>query len=280
MNWGAIENVGDQSEYVDQCSKVLSDAIQTIGPLISSNHFRFFIEKFAGNFCPKCASLLTPAIDALSNPSHSRSRLASRLYANIFRCKRFNETGAQQLLLDIHALKTALLQVPSMGSLNAAPTSYTRLVTREIGKAESLLKVILSPSDGLGDTFRALLPEATLSEFRQVLELKGIKKAEQTALAEEFLQREGQSSEASHSTQATGSKPGEEANSGGPTSPGGPELNLRMTSHYVGSKQGNAQASNVAAPFEQARSGFKTAMRNLSMRFGADKEAGEKASQR
>ena len=77
-----------------------------------------------------------------------------RVYSNIFKCKRFNETGAQQMLLDVHALKTALLEVATLGSMSSTPTSFTRLVTTELGRAESLLKVILSPTEGLAETFR------------------------------------------------------------------------------------------------------------------------------
>lgn len=77
-----------------------------------------------------------------------------RIYNNIFKCKRFNETGAQQLLLDVHALKTALLEVPNLGTMTSTPTNFARRVSTEMGKAESLLKVILSPAEGLASTFR------------------------------------------------------------------------------------------------------------------------------
>ncbi|KAK0571310.1 hypothetical protein LWI29_013981 [Acer saccharum] len=39
--------------------------------------------------------------------------------------------------------------------------SYSKFVTREMGKVEALLKVILSPVDSVADTYRALLPKGT-----------------------------------------------------------------------------------------------------------------------
>jgi hypothetical protein len=71
---------------------------------------------------------------------------APRFHANIFRCKRISETGAQQMLLDTHAVKTLLLEVPSLGGQTSTPASYTKYVTREMSKAEHLLKVAINLS--------------------------------------------------------------------------------------------------------------------------------------
>ncbi|VAH82553.1 unnamed protein product [Triticum turgidum subsp. durum] len=64
--------------------------------------------------------------------------------------------------------------------------SYSKFVTREMSKAEALLKVILSPVDSVASTYRALLPEGTPLEFQRILELKGLKKADQQAILEDF----------------------------------------------------------------------------------------------
>jgi hypothetical protein len=85
-----------------------------------------------------------------------------------------------------------LLEMPTFGGvLAAAPGGYVKLVSREMGKAEALLKVILSPVEGLCDTFRALLPDSPTADFKTVLDLKGLKKSEQTALTEEWSRRAG-----------------------------------------------------------------------------------------
>jgi len=132
---------------------------------VRHDYFLFFCEKLAGSIAPGT-------------------------YGAVFRCKKFTDTGAQQLLLDVHALKTILCELPRAGVLGkdekppAVPSSYARMVGREMAKVESLVKVILSPTEGLGDTFRALVPGGSGGEFRKVCELKGMarKEAEATAV--------------------------------------------------------------------------------------------------
>ncbi|TYI70107.1 hypothetical protein E1A91_D08G198700v1 [Gossypium mustelinum] len=63
---------------------------------------------------------------------------------------------------------------------------YSKFVSREMSKAEALLKVILSPVDSVADTYRALLPEGTPMEFQRILELKGLKKSDQQSILDDF----------------------------------------------------------------------------------------------
>ncbi|MCL7024662.1 hypothetical protein MKW94_006961 [Papaver nudicaule] len=91
------------------------------------------------------------------------------------------------MLLDTQAVKTILLDIPSLGrTQKTSASSYSKFVSREMSKAEALLKVILSPVDSVGDTYRALLPEGTPSEFQRILELKGLKKADQQSILDDF----------------------------------------------------------------------------------------------
>ncbi|EFJ16271.1 hypothetical protein SELMODRAFT_421950 [Selaginella moellendorffii] len=162
--WGTIEGVGDQSEYVNGISSILSSSIPVISGLLSPLYFQFFLDKLAASFAP-------------------------RFYMNIYKCKRITETGAQQMLLDTQAVKTILLEVPALGGQTAAPASYTKYVTREIGKAEALLKVILSPIESIADTYHALLPEGSGADFQRLLDLKGLKKSDQQPLLDYFTKR-------------------------------------------------------------------------------------------
>ncbi|PNY10859.1 vacuolar sorting-associated protein 53, partial [Trifolium pratense] len=114
------------------------------------------------------------------------SSLGPRFYSNIFKCKQISETGAQQMLLDTQAVKTILLEIPSLGRQTSSAASYSKFVSREMSKAEALLKVILSPVDSVADTYRALLPEGTPMEFQRILELKGLKKADQQSILDDF----------------------------------------------------------------------------------------------
>ncbi|KDP42057.1 hypothetical protein JCGZ_03268 [Jatropha curcas] len=159
--WGTLESVGDQSEYVNGINMILTSSIPVLGSLLSPIHFQYFLDKLA-------------------------SSLGPRFYANIFKCKQISETGAQQMLLDTQAVKTILLEIPSLGRQTSTAASYSKFVSREMSKAEALLKVILSPVDSVADTYRALLPEGTPMEFQRILELKGLKKADQQSILDDF----------------------------------------------------------------------------------------------
>ncbi|KAJ4847023.1 Vacuolar protein sorting-associated protein 53 [Turnera subulata] len=159
--WGTLESVGDQSEYVNGINMILTSSIPVLGSLLSPVYFQYFLDKLA-------------------------SSLGPRFYANIFKCKQISETGAQQMLLDTQAVKTILLEIPSLGRQTSSAASYSKFVSREMSKAEALLKVILSPVDSVADTYRALLPEGTPMEFQRILELKGLKKADQQSILDDF----------------------------------------------------------------------------------------------
>ncbi|XP_028778233.1 vacuolar protein sorting-associated protein 53 A-like [Neltuma alba] len=159
--WGTLESVGDQSEYVNGINMILTTSIPVLGSLLSPVYFQFFLDKLA-------------------------SSLGPRFYSNIFKCRQISETGAQQMLLDTQAVKTILLEIPSLGRQTSGAASYSKFVSREMSKAEALLKVILSPVDSVADTYRALLPEGTPMEFQRILELKGLKKADQQTILDDF----------------------------------------------------------------------------------------------
>ncbi|KAI3495023.1 hypothetical protein L1887_37131 [Cichorium endivia] len=162
--WATLESVGDQSEYVNNIKMILNGSIPVLGTLLSPVYFQFFLDKLA-------------------------SSLGPRFYLNIFKCKQISETGAQQMLLDTQAVKTILLDIPSLGKQTSGAASYSKFVSREMSKAEALLKVILSPVDSVADTYSALLPEGTPSEFQRILDLKGLKKADQQTILEDFSKR-------------------------------------------------------------------------------------------
>ncbi|VDN26076.1 unnamed protein product [Gongylonema pulchrum] len=61
------------------------------------------------------------------------------------KCRPVGVTGAEQLLLDTHALKTFLLSMPSAeSSINTKPpTVYTNVVVKTMTKAEMVLKIFV-----------------------------------------------------------------------------------------------------------------------------------------
>lgn len=71
------------------------------------------------------------------------SQLVNKFLGSLFRCKSISVTGAEQLLLDTHALKTFLQNMPSVESavVTKPPTMYTNTVSKGMTKAEMILKV-------------------------------------------------------------------------------------------------------------------------------------------
>merc|ERR1711934_321282 len=95
--------------------------------------------------------------------------------STIFKLKTLSDSGTQQLLLDAQAIRTLLLDLPSLGN-HSLPPSYSRTVQQEMSKAEILLKVILSPPDAILSNFLALMPITCAKEMPQILDLKGMSK--------------------------------------------------------------------------------------------------------
>ena len=146
VNWGTIQFVGDQSEYINTIESILRQIVPTIRlSLISTGHQRFLLDKVVKFVCDKYMEC-------------------------IYKCKPISEIGAEQMLLDTHALKTVLVALPNAGNeggekiqpparflflnsilcekgiLMLVSKSYIKAVQKLCSKAENLLKTILAPS--------------------------------------------------------------------------------------------------------------------------------------
>ncbi|CAK1592952.1 unnamed protein product [Parnassius mnemosyne] len=158
ISWLHFDNVGDQSSYVTQIIMHLKNTIPNLRDNLASSrkYFTQFCIRFANSFIPK-------------------------FIQNVYKCKPISTVGSEQLLLDTHMLKTALLELPSIGSevKRQAPATYTKVVIKLMTKAEMILKLVMAPLDGNLEGFVAqfvqLLPESTLAEFHKVLDMKGAK---------------------------------------------------------------------------------------------------------
>ena len=157
--WDLLETVGDQSAHVDACASALASAAVVARCALRKNTFAFFCEQLA-------------------------AALAVATYGAILKSRRVGDFGAQQLLLDVQSVKKLLLELPLAGDGTAfagtaagvVSRTHQRLVERETGKCEALCKVLLSPVEGIRDTFGALLPEGSPADLAAVCELKGMKK--------------------------------------------------------------------------------------------------------
>lgn len=122
--------------------------------------------------------------------------LIAKYITNLYKCRPTsiqdgtnNILGCEQLLLDTHSLKTILLNLPSIGSqvIRKAPASYTKVVVKGMTKAEMIIKVVMapiSPPNTFIEQFLKLLPDSNLIEFHKILDMKGLKRAEQSNLVE------------------------------------------------------------------------------------------------
>ncbi|KAI5626730.1 vacuolar protein sorting-associated protein 53-like, partial [Silurus asotus] len=171
MPWQSVEHVGDQSPYV---TSVIMHIKQNV-PIIRDNlaatrkYFTQFCIKFINSFIPKFIN-------------------------HLFRCKPISMVGAEQLLLDTHSLKTVLLDLPSIGSqvLRKAPASYTKIVVKGMTRAEMILKVVMAPHEPsvvFVDNYIKLLADGNPETFQKILDMKGLKRSEQSNMLELFRQR-------------------------------------------------------------------------------------------
>lgn len=173
ISWLNFDNVGDQSSYVTQIIMNLKNTVPILRDNLASSrkYFTQFCIRFANSFIPK-------------------------FIQNYYKCKPISTVGSEQLLLDTHMLKTALLELPSMGSdvKRPAPAMYTKVVIKQMTKAEMILKLVMAPLDGNLEGFVAqfaqLLPESTIAEFHKVLDMKGAKLSKSQQAAADALFKE------------------------------------------------------------------------------------------
>ncbi|CAG8805353.1 25593_t:CDS:2, partial [Racocetra persica] len=101
LPWSNLESVGDQSEYVTLFNRTMLSCVVGVHKDITNNrYFRTFCDKFVESFVIKFTN-------------------------HLIKCKPISEVGAEQMLLDVHALKTLLLEMPTMGMENPAPPPPT-----------------------------------------------------------------------------------------------------------------------------------------------------------
>jgi hypothetical protein len=166
MPWSSWEAVDDQSEYVNQISTYINQAIPLYQEWLSNPaHFRFFCDSFCSSFIPL-------------------------LIQQIYKCRKISIAGAQQLILDFTSVKALLIDLPNIGKAqpNPVPGRYTRHIQKELGKAELILKVILTPVASILDTYKALIVDGSESDFMKLLDLKGLTRSEAKTLVDQYVQ--------------------------------------------------------------------------------------------
>lgn len=133
-NWERFsQDVGDHSAYVGEISDHLAKSFGMVAKSLSKINYRFFCDKFVQAF-------------------------VKRYIEEIYKCRKISERGAQQLLLDTTLIRTSLLEVPVVaGNGGKMQTAYSNYVLREMGRAETMLKVLSSPDVVDISSVRAML---------------------------------------------------------------------------------------------------------------------------
>lgn len=173
-NWATFDMVGEESSYVRKIQTEVVPFVAKVRGLIPSSYFRSFCDKFATAF-------------------------TSAYYNTLVRLKRISEMATQQLLLDCYNLKTAMLKLPvveathtaqraktSGTSSSIAPAMYTKMVTRQFKRIETLLKLVGTPTTMLIDVFRVQWPGGSALDLQVVMGLKGLKRNDQAVLLEKI----------------------------------------------------------------------------------------------
>ncbi|XPS70454.1 Vacuolar protein sorting-associated protein 53 [Ascochyta lentis] len=165
--WSKLESVGDQSTYV---AELLRHVKETSADILKSLHK----QQYARAFCDNLVDLM-----------------ANAYIANIIQSKPISEVGAEQMLLDSYVLKKGFTELPILNEEagTAPPASFVKRVNQAMSRIDPLLKTLQvrpSPPEALVQAYLIHIADKSDTNFRKIMDLKGIRKAEQTQLLDLF----------------------------------------------------------------------------------------------
>ncbi|KAI5449919.1 Vacuolar protein sorting-associated protein 53 [Naganishia albida] len=163
--WMNLENVSGRSAYVVD----LVGSIKQVAELVKE---RIEQKKYVRSFADR-------AVGAIMN----------RFTAAVVKSRPLRKIGAEQILLDVQAVKACFLDLLDGGS-DKSHATYTKLVLKLTGQLETLLKVVLAPDDppeGFVQNYCLLIGDKSFSNFQKVLDLKGTPRGNQQKLLDIFL---------------------------------------------------------------------------------------------
>ncbi|CAK7223886.1 Vacuolar protein sorting-associated protein 53 [Sporothrix bragantina] len=174
-NWSRMEGVSDHSSYVTELLKLVNEKATAILAVVAK-------PQYARAFC-----------------DHLVEYMATAYINNIVQCRPVSEVAAEQMLLDKYTLTKSfenLLSLhPATQSLNAtghhsaASASFTKRVNLTMGRVDPLLKTLQvqpSPPEGLVQAYLIHIADRSETNFRKILDLKGVRKQDQPHLIELF----------------------------------------------------------------------------------------------
>ncbi|KAJ7902181.1 Vps53-like protein [Mycena olivaceomarginata] len=159
-SWATLKQVSGQSAYTVDLVNAVEQVVESVKPLVEQ-------KKYLRNFLDKACSLIL-----------------AKFTNSLVKSRPLKEIGAEQLLIDLQAVRACLLKLPAESSTR---TTYAREHSTQL---ETLLKVIITPVDppeGFILNYTLLIKDASFSNFQKILDLKGTPKAEQNNLLDSFL---------------------------------------------------------------------------------------------
>lgn len=174
-NWSKMESVGDQSSYVGELvSHVNAKAAEILAVVVKQQYARAFADKLV-------------------------EHLATAYIHTIVQCRPISEVGAEQMLLDKYVLTKALENLLShhnpSSSSQPPHASFVKRVNTTMTRIDPLLKTLQvrpSPPEGLVQAYLIHVGDRSDTNFRKILDLKGIRKQDHGHLMELFsIHREG-----------------------------------------------------------------------------------------
>ncbi|KAI0121218.1 Vps53-like protein [Xylariales sp. AK1849] len=184
-NWSKMESVGDQSSYVGELLRhVNAKTEEVLAVVVKQQYARAFADNLV-------------------------EHLASTYIANIVQCRPVAEVGAEQarqlssMLLDKYVLTKDFENLLSYHNRSSAPhvpaASFVKRVNNTMTRIDPLLKTLQvrpSPPEGLVQAYLIHIGDRSDSNFKKILELKGVRKQEQGHLIELFqIHRDGSSND-------------------------------------------------------------------------------------
>ncbi|KAF2187634.1 hypothetical protein K469DRAFT_628498 [Zopfia rhizophila CBS 207.26] len=165
--WSKLESVGDQSTYV---AELLRHVKERSAEVLKCLHKQQYARAFSDNL-----------VDLMANT----------YIANIVQSKPISEAGAEQMLLDSYVLKKGFTQIPTLNDEPGTepPASFVKRVNQSMSKIDPLLKTLQvrpSPPEALVQAYLIHIADKSDTNFRKILDLKGIRKADQTQLLDLF----------------------------------------------------------------------------------------------
>ncbi|KAK6949567.1 hypothetical protein Daesc_009650 [Daldinia eschscholtzii] len=174
-NWSKMESVGDQSSYVGELvSHINAKTEEILAVVVKQQYARAFADKLV-------------------------EHLANSYIHTIVQCRPISEVGAEQMLLDKYVLTKALENLLSHHNPSQAPhvppAGFVKRVNATMTRIDPLLKTLQvrpSPPEGLVQAYLIHVGDRSDTNFRKILDLKGIRKQEQSHLIELFtIHRDG-----------------------------------------------------------------------------------------